>query len=121
MNPLAIFVGIVLCGFGVWVLVRRLQGRHEEFAKLTMLKERIGPHAGSALHYVTYVGLPLLLGISMVVQGYTGITFAQWIRESMGRQVTPQNGMSSSKCGGSSSAPTARRPKRYSMYLLALT
>jgi hypothetical protein len=73
MNTVTIVVGALAVGYGLFVLVLRLKGNDEKFRKLAPMRRFWGPKLGSAIHYVGYVGLPIVLGAVLIVAGVKGI------------------------------------------------
>jgi len=73
MNPITIGVGLLICGYALWVLTLRLQGKEDKFHKLEPMRKFWGPQLGSAIHYIGYVGLPLIFGIIAILGGMRGL------------------------------------------------
>lgn len=73
MNPITILVGLVFAGYGIMVLILRLQGKDEKFKKLGPMRKVYGEKAGSLIHYIGYFFIPLVFGIWIIVSGIKGI------------------------------------------------
>ena len=72
MNFTTIAVGAFSIVYGIVVLAPRSRGRTAAFGKLAQLKERFGAEAGSRIHFIGYVVLPLVLGAALVAAGLLG-------------------------------------------------
>lgn len=72
MNLITIIVGLIFSGYGIWVFVLRLQGRDEKFKKLGPMRRVYGEKAGSLIHYIGYVLIPLGFGIWIIIAGCRG-------------------------------------------------
>jgi len=73
MNLITIIVGLIFSGYGIMVLVLRLQGRDEKFKKLGPMRKVYGEKAGSLIHYIGYGFIPLGFGIWIIIAGCRGI------------------------------------------------
>ncbi|MBN1242963.1 MAG: hypothetical protein JXA15_09700 [Spirochaetales bacterium] len=72
MNYTTIAVGVFALVYGIFILALRLRGKEAAFGKLALMKERFGPEAGSRIHFIGYVVLPLVLGAALVLAGLLG-------------------------------------------------
>ena len=72
MNYTTIAVGVFALVYGFVVLALRARGKEGPFGKLSVMKERFGAEAGSRIHFIGYVVLPLALGAALVVAGLLG-------------------------------------------------
>jgi len=80
LNLLTIGIGLLPCIYALYVLVFRLKGKDEKFVKLQPMKEKFGVTAGSIIHYVGYVVMPLIVGISIVIFGLQGMSIIDWLK-----------------------------------------
>ncbi len=44
------------------------------------MKEKFGVTAGSIIHYVGYVVMPLIAGISIIILGLQGMSILDWLK-----------------------------------------
>ena len=72
MDLITVAVGILVCGYAVWVLSMRLQGKDDKFKKLQPMRNFWGPQLGSAIHYFGYVVVPLSIGVGIIISGLKG-------------------------------------------------
>lgn len=73
MNAITVSVGVLVCGYAVWVLAMRLGGKDDLFKKLEPMRRFWGPRLGSAIHYAGYVAAPFAVGVALIVAGIKGI------------------------------------------------
>jgi hypothetical protein len=74
VDIVTILVGALAIGYGLFVLVLRLKGHDDKFRKLAPMRKFWGPKLGSSIHYVSYAGLPIVLGTALIVAGAMGIS-----------------------------------------------
>ncbi|ROT99823.1 hypothetical protein EZI54_02515 [Marinobacter halodurans] len=66
-------IGLLFGLFAIAVGLVSLVGRHfapEKFLKLQILQQKLGKRNGYILHFLAYTVLPLLVGISILIQAY---------------------------------------------------
>lgn len=71
MNPLTVGIGAAAIAYGLFTLVARAK-KPEMFAKLEPMKQRWGPRAGVAIHFVGYTLVPIVFGVISVAAGLAG-------------------------------------------------
>ncbi len=71
MNTTTVIIGAVVILLGVVTLISRLPGTPES-KKHRAMKERWGT-AGSVIHFVAYVVVPIVAGVIFVTAGLRGV------------------------------------------------
>ena len=71
MNPLTFGIGAAAIVYGLFTLVARAKWP-QMFKQLQPMKDRWGPRAGLAVHFVGYTVLPIAFGIYAVRAGLAG-------------------------------------------------
>ena len=74
MDPMTLGVGIFAIGFGSYTSFLRAR-KPEKLGKLQAMQERWGEKAGSAIHIVAYSVAPMVFGVTMIVAGFSGVSF----------------------------------------------
>jgi len=71
MNFLTMGIGALALGYGIFAGVMRKKNP-SSFKKLEPMKRIYGEKAGSVIHFIGYVAVPILFGIIALVSGYLG-------------------------------------------------
>lgn len=79
MNPSAIFIGIMLITYGVYVFVLRLR-YPKKLRKLAAMQTFWGETLGAGMHTISYIVVPIILGITVVMGGMNGHHFLEMMR-----------------------------------------
>lgn len=79
MDPITVGIGVLAIAYGIFSGVMRFM-KPGMFRKLEPMKQRFGAAAGNTLHFVSYVIVPLGLGIFLVLLGLKGVSFLDAIR-----------------------------------------
>ena len=74
MNGITIGIGCVIVGYGLFSGIMRFV-KPSMFRKLEPMKARLGPAAGSVIHFIGYVVVPVMVGIYFIVAGISGMSF----------------------------------------------
>jgi hypothetical protein len=64
-------IGLLAIAYGAYSAVMRVR-RPSAFKKLEPMKARFGERLGDALHFVSYVLVPLLFGLLLTVSSFAG-------------------------------------------------
>lgn len=71
MNFITMAVGALALGYGIFSGIMR-KINPSSFKKLEPMKRRYGEKAGSVIHFIGYVAVPILFGIVAIISGYHG-------------------------------------------------
>jgi hypothetical protein len=71
MDPLTTGVGVLVFVYGVFGGIMRFL-KPALFRKLVPMQQKFGPAAGSAIHFFSYVIVPLAVGVYLVKVGLNG-------------------------------------------------
>ena len=74
MDPLNMILGMFALGFGVVTLIVRATNP-SMFGKLDAMKKLWGDTAGTAIHVVAYTVVPILVGVTLIAAGLSGVSF----------------------------------------------
>ncbi len=70
-NIITIVIGFCFFGYGIFSGIMRVT-KPEYFKKLEPMRRAYGEKAGSVVHFIGYVLIPIVFGIFLVVSGITG-------------------------------------------------
>lgn len=73
MDIPTVVVGAAICCYGLVALGLRLAGKEQAFKKLEPMRRLWGPRLGSAIHYVGYVVVPIVVGALITLAGMGGV------------------------------------------------
>lgn len=74
MDPITLGIGILAIAFGIFSGVMHFV-KPRIFKKLEAMKEKFGDRMGGAMHFISYVILPFIFGVVILISGYIGIPF----------------------------------------------
>lgn len=60
-------IGIVIVLYSILVLMLRLFKVNHLFRKLVVMKDRYGSRRGSIIHYISYVFVPFIIGVTFII------------------------------------------------------
>jgi len=72
MDPVTTGIGALILAFGLFSAIMRLV-KPGMFKKLEPMKEKFGPAAGSAIHFIAYAIIPLAAGTILIIAGMLGM------------------------------------------------
>lgn len=71
MNYITLVIGILAFVYGVFSIFIRMKNP-SKFAKLDAMKKFWGEKAGTAIHFIGYTVVPIIVGIVFIVLGLQG-------------------------------------------------
>jgi len=74
MDPFTVGLGALAIAYGVFSGVMRVV-KPGMFKKLEPMKDKFGAGMGNAIHFTSYVVVPLAVGVSLIVAGLKGVSF----------------------------------------------
>jgi hypothetical protein len=74
LDPINLALGVFAIGFGLFTLFVRVTNP-SKFGKLEAMKKQWGDAAGNAIHLISYIIMPILAGVALLIAGVMGISF----------------------------------------------
>jgi hypothetical protein len=71
MNGITIAIGAAVFAFGIFSGIMRFI-KPSYFRKLEPMKKMWGARAGSVIHFIGYVVVPVVIGVGLVISGIKG-------------------------------------------------
>ena len=79
MDPFTTGIGTIVTAYGIFSGIMHFV-KPSAFRKLEPMKEKFGTVVGNMIHFGSYVILPLILGITMIISGLNGLSFFEMIQ-----------------------------------------
>ena len=79
MDIITVVVGVLICLYGVYTLIARIN-MPEKFGKLNAMKEKFGAGTGNLIHIVAYTVIPIIIGAFVIFSGFNGLSLLDIIK-----------------------------------------